>query len=180
VGRTETIKERAVWVYLPTIEQKQKWEDLAKKKYKTSLSKWIVKTVEDSLQEVEGEITSREDLARENESLRKEIARLHEELRVETSLRENLEIEIRKYRAEPFLNPEFEGIRRFDRELIDILRKAEGTERPFRFIMSDEILQRLGVESREEEAVRSVSTQLTILEAYGLIESGTKGWRWRG
>lgn len=179
MGRTETIKERAVWVYLPTIEQKQKWEKLAKK-HKTSLSKWAVKTVEDSLEEVDGEVTSREDLARENESLRNEVAHLHEVLRVETSLRENLEIEIRRYRAEPFLNPDYEGVRRFDKELIDILRKAKGTDKPFRFVTSDEILQRLGVESMEEEAVRSVSTQLTILEAYGLVESGTKGWRWRG
>jgi hypothetical protein len=178
VGKTETIKERAVWVYLPTIEQKQNWEELAKKG-KTSLSKWIVKTVEDSLQETDGEVTSRGDLARENDNLRNEVARLSEELRVENNLRENLEREIRKYRAEPFLNPEFEGIRRFDRELIDILRKAEGTETPHRYVTSDEILQRLGIESREEEAVKAVSNQLTILQAYGLVESGTKGWRWR-
>jgi hypothetical protein len=48
VGKTETIKERTVWVYLPTIEQKQGRANLAKK-HKTSLSKWIVKTVEESL-----------------------------------------------------------------------------------------------------------------------------------
>jgi len=41
-----------VWAYLPTIEQKQKWEELAMK-HETSLSKWIDKIMEDSLEEGE-------------------------------------------------------------------------------------------------------------------------------
>jgi hypothetical protein len=179
MGRTETIRERAVWLYLPTVEQKQKWKYLAKKKYKTSLSRWIVKTVEDSLEEVEGEVTSREDIVRENDDLRKEVARLQEDLRVESDRREYFEREIRRYRAEPFLDMSFQGFRRFDRELVDILRKAEGTETPHRFVSSDEILQRLGIQAKEEEAIKAVSNQLTILEVYGLVVSGSKGWRWR-
>lgn len=178
MGKTETIKERTIWIYLPTIEQKQQWDKIAKDKG-TSLSKWIINTIEDTLNVSKGEVKSRKEIDKENKALRKEIGELQAKLRQITIIRDNLEKEIRKYRAEPFLTTSFEGIRKYDKELIALLKQAKTHEGKNRFIDNDEILSRLGVEYTETDAMKAISNQLSRLEGYGLIESGTKGWRWK-
>jgi transposase-like protein len=178
LGKTETIKERTIWVYLPTLEQKQQLEKIANEKG-TSLSKWIIKTIEDTLKESEGVVKSRGETEKENKNLRKEIAELQNNLRQITIIRDNLEKEIRKYRTEPFLTMSFEGIRQYDKELITLLKNAKSVEGKNRFIDNDEILSRLGVTHMETEVIKSISNQLSRLEEYGLVESGTKGWRWK-
>ncbi|MFW6121206.1 MAG: hypothetical protein ACOC80_09960 [Petrotogales bacterium] len=178
MGKTESIKERTIWIYLPTVEQKQQWEKIANEN-DTSISKWIIKTVEDTLKESEGIVKSREETEKENKNLRKEIAELQKNLRQITIIRNNLEKEIRKYRAEPFLTTTFEGIRQYDKELIALLKNAKSVEGKNRFMDNDEILSRLGVSNTETDVVKSISNQLSRLEGYGLVESGTKGWRWK-
>ncbi len=178
MGKTETIKERTIWIYLPTHEQKQQWEKIAHEQG-TSLSKWIIKTVEDMIKESDGVVKSRDETEKENKNLRKEMAELQKNLRQITIIRDNLEKEIRKYRAEPFLTMSFEGIRRYDKGLIALLKNAKSVEGKNRFIDNDEILSRLGVAPTETDVVKSISNQLSHLEGYGLVESGTKGWRWK-
>ena len=178
MGKTETIKKRAVWVYAPTLEQRNQWGKIAKKNG-MPLSKWIVKTIEDSLLVLEGDVKSRKDIEKENKNVRKEISELQSKLRQMNIIRDNLEKEIRKYRAEPFLAASFEGVRQYDKELISLLKNAKSVEGKNRFIDNDEILSRLGVEFSETEFVKAVSNQLSRLEGYGLLESSTKGWRWK-
>ena len=178
MGKTETIKERAVWVYAPTIEQRKKWEDIAKGKG-IPLSKWIVQTIEDSLLELDDDVKSRKDIEKENKNVRKEISELQGKLRQVKIIRDNLEKEIRKYRAEPFLTTSFEGIRQYDKELIALLKNAKSVEGKNRFIGNDEILSRLGVAYTETDVVKAISNQLSRLEGYGLVNSSPKGWRWK-
>ncbi|KYK23244.1 hypothetical protein AYK25_10185 [Thermoplasmatales archaeon SM1-50] len=178
MGKTETIKQRAIWVYAPTLEQRKQWDKIAKENG-MSLSKWIVQTIEDSLLEFDDEVKSIKDIETENKDLRKEISEIQSKLRRETIIRNNLEKEIRKYRAESFLSPSSEGIRQYDKELITLLRNTKSREGKRRYIDNDEILSRLGIEFTETEAVKAISSQLSRLERYGLAESSTKGWRWK-
>jgi len=146
-----------------------------------SLSKWILKTVEDSLiKEEDGMVKTRGDIENENNDLRKEIAEIQKNLRREIIIRNNLEKEIRKYRAEPFLSTSSDGIRQYDKELINLLKDAKSRDGKSRYVDNDETLSRLGVELTETEAVKAISNQLSRLEGYGLVESSTKGWRWKG
>lgn len=46
-------------------------------------------------------------------------------------------------------------------------------------LSSDVIVERLGIDPSEYEAVRAVSKQLENLEAYGLVRPSPKGWKWR-
>jgi len=143
VGKTETIKERAIWVYLPSIEQKERWQKFAEQSG-VSLSKWVIETVEEAIRPI----------------------------------REKLERELRRYRAEPFLAPEFEGVRRYDKELIELLRSSQSLNGKPKALTDTEILQYLGIDPTEEEAIKAVSAQLANLEAYGIMKSTPKGWRW--
>ena len=178
MGKTETINQRTVCVYVPTLEQKNQWNEIAQKN-NTSLSQWIIQTIEDSLIEIEDEVKSKKGIEKENENLRKEISELQNKLRQITTIRENLEREIRKYRSEPFLNTSFNGELSYDKELIDILRNAKGVDGKIRYLDNDEILSRLGVKLSDTESVKVISIQLSRLENYGLVESNTKGWRWK-
>ncbi len=178
MGKTETIKKRAIWVYAPTLEQREQWDSIAKNNG-MPLSKWIVHTIEDSILEPADESKSKKDIEEENKNLRKEIYELQSRLRQVTIIRDNLEREIRRYRAEPFLDTSFEGVRQYNKELISLLRNAKAVDGKNRFVDNDEILSRLGVDFSETNSVKAISSQLSRLEGYGLIVSGTKGWRWK-
>jgi len=178
LGKTETIKERAIWVYLHSIEQKERWQKLADQSG-VSLSKWVMETVEEAIRPVEERgWKPRKDMEEEIEGLKKEVADLRSELRQQKTIREKLERELRRYRAEPFLAPEFEGVRRYDKELIQLLRSTRSLDGKPKALTDIEILSRLGIDASEEEAVKAISAQLTNLEAYGIVKSTPKGWRW--
>jgi len=108
----------------------------------------------------------------------KEIKRLREELK-ETARQkrlldlvvDKLEKEVRRYRAQPFLQTDFEGVRNFQKELIEALREGG-------VISSEELLARLEIDPLEHEAVKAIYKQLEILQAYGLVEPSPRGWRW--
>jgi hypothetical protein len=172
LGKTETIKERAIYVYLSSIEQKESWKERAKKQG-TSVSKFVIECVEDSLgREEDVSYKSRGDLWKEIRELREQLDKMAKEKRVLEIAFDRLEKELRRYRAQPFLEENFSGVRRYQRELVDILREG-------RVIRSDEILRRIGIQPSEHEVIKAISNQLENLESYGLVQSSSKGWRWR-
>ena len=171
MGKTETIKKRAIYVYLPSIEQKERWEGYARKQG-TSISKFVVEHVENSLrQEEDPGYKSRGDLWRAAKELRGQLDKVTREKRVLEIAIERLEEELRRYRAQPFLEEDFVGVRRYQKELVEILREG-------RVVSSNEILSRLRIDPSEQEAVKAVSKQLENLEGYGVVQSSPKGWKW--
>jgi len=173
MGKTETIKERAMYVYLPSTEMKEKWEKRADG-LGVSISKFVIEYVENSLrQESEPTYKSREELIKENEELRQQINDLSKKCRLLERVVDRLEEELRAYRAKPFVEEAFEGVRTYERELISLL-KSKG------IVSSEDILAHLGVGSTEHETIRAISRQLERLERWGLVKSSVRGWRWVG
>ena len=173
-SKTETIKERAIYVYLPSLEMVDSWK-LKADKAGVSISKFVVDRVEDAIRKEEGEETylSRLQLVERLRKAEEESKGLREENRLLKKLVDNLDNELKRYRAKPFLEENFEGKRTFSRELIDLLKKGST-------IGGDEILTRLGIESSDVDLVKSINRQLEVLEDYGLVEFTSKGWRWKG
>ena len=163
--------QRAVFVYLPSMQQKDRWKTLAKQQG-TSVSKFVIEHVENSLQQADPAYKSRGDLWNEVSELREQLDKALQTNRVLEIAIERLEAEVRRYRAQPFLDDSFTGIRRYQKELIEVLRTAR---RP---VESTELLSRLGIELTEHEAVQAISKQLEYLEDYGLVQSSPKGWKW--
>jgi hypothetical protein len=175
VGKTEPIKERAIRVYLPSVAQKQRWHAAAEQSG-VSLSKWVVQTVEDAMRSAEEpEWKPRKDLEEELQGLKKEVADPHDDLRQQNTIRENLEAELRRYRAEPFLAHEFEGVRHYDKALIQVLRSVRDLDGKPQPLVDIETLTRLGIDRPEEKPVKAISLQLTNLEAYGLVKATPQG-----
>lgn len=130
--------------------------------------------VEDSIQREEGEegYLSRLDLVKRVKNAEDELKSLRTENRMLRHLAENYENELRRHRAEPFLEEEFEGVRKFDKELILLLKKGGA-------YTQEEILTHLNIDPSEAELVKAVSKQLEILDGYGLLEYKGRGWKWQ-
>ena len=132
----------------------------------------MVEHVENSLrQEEDPSYRSRGDLWRAAKELRGQLDKVTREKRVLEIAIERLEEELRRYRAQPFLEEDFVGVRRYQKELVEILREG-------RVVSGDEILSRLRIDPSEQEAVKAVSKQLENLEDYGVVRSSPKGWKW--
>jgi hypothetical protein len=171
VGDTETIKQRAIYVYLPSIEQKERWQKCADKQG-VSISKFVIEYVENSLrQEEERGYKSRSELWKENSELKQQVNDLAKRNRVLETVVDRLEQELRKYRAKPFIEEEFEGVRGYEKGLITLLKSRD-------VVPSDQILSLLGIDPSEHAAVKSVSKQLENLEICGLVKSSPRGWKW--
>lgn len=171
MGKTETIKQRSIYVYLPTHEMVQRWKDLANKAG-TSVSKFVIEHVENSLlQEENSDYKTRSQLIEELRTINETLGEKEKRIRHLDLLVEKLEEDLRLYRSQLFTEDSFTGIRQYDRKLIEIICEPGSHS-------SDEILSRLGVKPREQEAVKAISVQLENLERYGLVKSTSKGWIW--
>ena len=172
-GKTKTIKERAVYVYLPSLEMVEDWKERARKAG-VSISKFVLERVEDSIRKEEGEegYLSRLEIIKRLTKAEEELKKLRKENRLLKQLVDNLDNELKRYRVKPFLEEEFKGVRRFDKELIDLLREG-GT------YSGDEILSRLNINPADTDLVKAVNKQLEILESYGLVQYSVRGWKWK-
>jgi hypothetical protein len=167
----EAIRERSVYVYVPSVQMLQDWKGKAKKAH-APLSKFVLEHVNNSLRQEEGEdykprVKLIEELRKKDEELQK-LSRENEIIKLAL---ERVETELRRYRAEPFLDDGFQGIRKYDRKLIELLRKGKAVD-------SDRLLHLLRINPREGDLVKAVSRQLENLQGYGLVRKTHHGWRW--
>jgi hypothetical protein len=168
----KTIRQRAVTVYLPSEEQKERWETLSREAG-ISISKFVTENVENSLRQAdETDLKSRSDLWQENNELKKRVQDLTKQCKLLDTVVEKLDQELRTYRNKPFLEEQFEGVRTYDRNLIDLLKRKE-------VVGDDEILASLGISPEESAAITSIRKQLESLASYGLVSSSSRGWKWK-
>jgi hypothetical protein len=162
-------KERYTYVYHPSVEHKRRWEKIAKKA-RTPLSKFIIGTVDSVIDEDE-DFKPRHEIVREMETLRTENKTLRDDLKQKNIVLDKYENELKRYRSQAFLGADYQGVRRYSKELVEIL-KSRG------FVDSYRLLEDLGIDPRESDLVKAVSMQLEELEGYGMIKPEGKGWRW--
>ena len=172
MSKTESIKRRSIYVYLPSEEMVEDWKDKAKKS-SASISRFVIEHVTNSLRQEEAEegYKSRAELLQQIREKDERIGKLTRENEIVKLALERVENELERYRAEPFLEEDFKGIRRYDRRLIELLKKG-GT------IDSDHLLRLLKINARDTPLVKAVTKQLENLEAYGLVDKTLRGWKW--
>ena len=112
MGKTETIKKRAVYVYLPSIGMAEDWKERAEKAG-TSISKFVIERVEDSIRREEGEegYLTRLALIQRLNNTEEELKRLRRDNRLLKKLVDNLDNELKRHRAKPFTEEAFMGVR---------------------------------------------------------------------
>ena len=172
LGKTKTIKQRALYVYVPSIEMAERWKTQAEKAG-TSTSKFIIEHVENSLRQQEDEnYQSRGQIFEELKEMNKVLVEKEKRISHLELLVEKLEEDLRRYRSQLFNDNSESGIRDYERKLVDILLEPG-------IHSNEEILSRLGVELRESDSVKVISRQLNQLERFGLIRARERGWEWK-
>ena len=166
------LHNRTVYVYLSSEKEMQDWKQKAKKS-NVSISHFVIEHVTNSLRQEEGEESYKPRAALIDELRKKDeaIEKLTRENEITRLALERVETELGKYRAEPFLEEGFQGIRKYDTKLVELLKKGEAID-------SDHLLRQLRISPREAALVKMVSKQLENLEAYGLVEKTRRGWKW--
>lgn len=163
------LKARYVDVYLPSEAAKQEWEEEAKKAGLT-LSKFVFGAVE-AFRAAKDE-TTRHEIVKELAETKEETQKLRSELKMKTLLLEKLEADVYKARYANFQEVEMgEGTRRHDQQLINILKRGKALD-------GYAILNELGIDPGETEAVKLVNNQLESLLRFGLVKETAQGWRW--
>lgn len=164
-------KSRYVYVYLPSAEDKARWDSLAREAG-VPLSKFVIEVVEGALAE-NTDFKPRGELVKEIGRLRTENKELNDDLKQKKIVLEKYENELKRYRSEAFLDDRFKGVRKYSKPIIDILKRGVTVD-------SYKLLDELGVNPEDSELMSAVSKQLEELEAYGLITNTSRGWRWIG
>jgi len=162
-------RERYVWLYCSSLEDKQRYRDLAKSSG-IPLSKFLLGLIEDQLAQRD-KSENGPDIAEELESLRDEMKTTRNELRLRNLVIQKYEADIMKFKAEPFLDTSFAGKRKFEPEIIQLIKKSGS-------ISTSNLMAMLGVDAKDTDAVDALSEQLEALESYGLIELNSLGWTW--
>jgi hypothetical protein len=174
VVNSKKLKQRSIYIYLPSTKMADEWKSRAEKE-DLSISKFVVEHVLASLRQDDDEevsAVSRGDLARQLREARDDLKKVSKEAQMYRLLSEKLDNELRYYRTMPFIEEQsFQGTRSYDKHLVELLKK-KGT------IDSDRLLDDLDVDPKQTDLVKGVRAQLDNLEAYGLIESTPRGWRW--
>ncbi len=171
--KTETIKARSIYVYTPNLEMVERWKEVAKKR-KQSISGFVVETVEDTIaasEEEEG-TQSRAELTHRIKELNKQVATLIKDLQRYRTLIDRQEAELKDYRAQPFLDEQFEGQRSFPKDLIELLR-AHGVVR------YEDLHLLMGIKPGSNASL-ALQVQMNALGEYGLIEETDRFVRWLG
>jgi hypothetical protein len=162
-------KSRYVYLYLPSAEDKARWEKLAKEA-KVPLSKFVIEVFESALAE-ESDFKPRGELVKEIGQLRSENKELRDDLKQKKIVLEKYENELKRYRSEAFLDDHFEGTRKYNQQILQILKRGVTVD-------SYGLLEELGIDPKDSDLVNAVSRQLEDLEGYGLIANTSRGWRW--
>jgi len=164
-------KSRYVYLYLPSAEDKARWEKLAEEAG-VPLSKFVIEVFESTLAE-ESDFKPRGELVKEIGKLRSENKLLRDDVNQKKIVLEKYETELKRYRSQAFVENKFEGIRKYNRELIAVLKQGIVLD-------SYKLLEELGIDPNDSQLVKALSQQLEELEAYGLVTSTQRGWKWAG
>ena len=141
-------KSRYVYLFLPSKEAKLRWEKPAEEAG-IQLSKFVIEIVESSLND-DTEFKPRSELVKEIGINWKENKELRYEIKLKNVVFDRYDSELKRYRSAAFLDDGFEGARKYNTELIDIL-KHRGT------IDSYKILEILGIGPGDSDLVKAVS-----------------------
>jgi hypothetical protein len=168
--KKKELKQRAIYVY-PPADMADKWKTSAEEA-STSISKFVIEHVENSLNSEDEGYSSRVALIDEVKHLREKIKEREQRVDHLEILVEKLEEDLRFYRSKMFTDENFSGVRQYDKKLISILREPGAHS-------DDEILNRLRINPSESEVMKAVSNQLVNLVANGLVRQTGKGWVWK-
>ena len=173
-SKTETIKDRLVYVYLPSDAMVKQWKE-ASGKADMTLSKFVIEHVNNSLQQEQNKegYAPRAKLLEELKKIQDENKELYKKIKMYESLVMRLDEENKGYRTKPFLEEEYSGYRDYEADLVNLFRTRLE-------VRKEELYKELGVNPQDAEKVKGIRKQIEILKRYGMLKDIGGKWRWKG
>jgi hypothetical protein len=171
LGKSKTIKERTVYIYLPTKDMLDGWKKEAKR-HGLSLSRFVQEVVDDVLRRSPDGITPREEIKTKLDKASNELASLRaekEELRSQLSRTERL---VASYRESLYVLVEVPQKDAVLSGLIGLFVRR-------RVWRLDDVPAALGINLADEEAMRRLRTDIDYLKMLGLIKGDFEELRCR-
>jgi len=175
--RRTPVKERSIYVYVPTNEMADRWKKLAKKSG-LSISQYVLNIVENyigdkSMAASQGDLNKRlGELEGQNSRLRGENLALAKRVKMLDDLTDRYEENLRNLKNRQFQDEgSFEGVREYEPKLIELL-KEKG------FVKERELLDLLHIDTSDAVSVRAINQQLDNLFSYGLVKRSKGGLIW--
>jgi hypothetical protein len=171
LGKTETIRQRAVTVYLPTKEMLDEWKSAADQ-HDMSLSSFVTEIVDDAVRKKSTGLTPREELEKKLNDALAELKTLKERFVSAEMALKRADCTIAEYR---------EKLARTVPETLD----ANLTSRIVALFMSrrvwgvEEMPDALGIRIDDRKSMMSIYESVKFLKAAGLVEEGLFDWRWK-
>jgi hypothetical protein len=156
-------------VYLPSLDMRERWKQVAQER-NISLSKLVVEYVEQQLHE-DDKFAPRLEMQKQIDALEEENVELRRKRNHLEIVVDKLQEELAVYRTQPFLDEHFQGIREFERRLIELLKKHKS-------IRDDMLVKELGIKPSDSDRMKALQRQLLLLERYGIIKRKLEGWSW--
>lgn len=173
-GKTETIRQRKVDVYLPTTELLQSWKDAAKAAG-MPLSKYVLEVVEQHRQGVQNVTISPLMLEEKARRLEKELSDVTLRLETLRSAFQNQEVELSHLSNENMKARDGNVDIPIIRSIIQVIRNG-----PREGIHFEDMLKRMRIDSDDEDALMGWSRAISFLFDVGLVEKSDDGtFRWK-
>lgn len=171
------VKERSIYVYVPTNEMAERWKRLAKKAG-LSISAYIQNIVENHIGD-DGTVASKGDLDKrlselegQNSRLRSENLALAKRVKMLDVLTDRYEEDLRNLKNRQFEDESsFEGIREYEPKLIKLLKEKD-------VVKEHELLDLLHIDPSDTVSIKAINQQLDNLFAYNLIKRYKGGYIW--
>jgi predicted RNase H-like nuclease (RuvC/YqgF family) len=151
---------------------REHWKEYARKTG-TSLSKFIIEHVENSIQKEKSEdqYHTRLDLLKQLKQLKEENQKLKKQNKMMDTVIERLESALKEKNVEPFIETDNKKYRKYGVELIELFReKGE--------IRKEELLEHLNIDISDFKLVSGIHKQIDELERYGIIKDRGAMWEW--
>ena len=173
-GRTKTIKQRTVYVYLPSEKGVAAWQREAER-HGVSLSQFVFESVEAGIDPAIAGQRARsnpDELAERVADLEAQLKKAHADGAVKDAALEKLQADLTRYRVEQLKPKKGAATRQYDRKLIEIIQEKGQ-------ISNLDLLTALRVAPSDRELVDAYREHLDRLAEWGIIAPTANGWRWR-
>jgi hypothetical protein len=171
-----TAHTRRITLYLPSKNDVERWNKEANKNGLTT-SRFIQNIVNNYFQSgnvlKSQKILEKKLLESNNvvKQLRGENIRLSKQVNMLNILTDRYEEEIKHLKQKDFLDDSFNGIRKYERELITLLKRK-------RNIKEHELLDLLQVSPQDFATIKAINKQIETLLDYGIIKMYKGGYQW--
>ncbi len=173
-GKTKTIKQKTVYVYLPSEKAVAAWHKEAER-HGVSLSQFVFESVEAGIDPAKAKIRAKsnpDELAERVSDLEVQLKRAHADGAVKDAALEKLQADLSRYRVQQLKPQKGSANRQYDKKLIQIIQEKGQ-------ISNLDLLSALRVAPSDRELVDAYGEHLDRLAEWGIIAPTANGWRWR-